>query len=96
MHGVLLHVCRHAIAVFLVQSCGRRRSHLVRSRDRSDRRFGLESVERRLPRAVAFGAVAAFRRWCTRACIVVATRRTRSRHIVVRREHRIAKQVERA
>ncbi|WP_310696332.1 hypothetical protein, partial [Burkholderia multivorans] len=49
-----------------------------------------------MPRAVAFGAVAAFRRWCTRACIVVATRRTRSRHIVVPREHWIAKQVERA
>nr|WP_235557864.1 hypothetical protein [Burkholderia multivorans] len=62
MHGGRLRVRHNAIAVFLVPRCDRRRNGLARSRDRRDRRFRLESIERRLPRAIAFGVVGAFQR----------------------------------
>nr|WP_254222782.1 hypothetical protein [Burkholderia multivorans] len=65
VHGGRLRVCGHAVAVLVVHSCDRRRNRLTRSRDRRDRRdrrFRLESIERRLPRAIAFGVVGAFQR----------------------------------
>ncbi|WP_237706261.1 hypothetical protein [Burkholderia multivorans] len=96
VHGGRLRVCGHAVAVFVVHSCDRRRNRLTRSRDRRDRRFRLESIERRLPRAIVFQVPAAFLRRCAHTHIVVATRRTRSRPIVMRRKHWIAEQVERA